>query len=87
MDQPEALCTLEEMRDNIENVLSDLNYYIQQTKDELVRMACPKVGNHTLEFSHSHNCSTSPTDYCAFDIDVDPCCDDCLFCGQPEERK
>lgn len=32
-------------------------------------------------------CEKSPIDYCAYNIEDDPACDDCLFCHQPDERK
>lgn len=33
------------------------------------------------------DCSTSPTGFCAYNRALDPCLDDCLFCGDPDERK
>lgn len=35
----------------------------------------------------SHDCDGSPTGYCCYDADEDPNLDECLFCGQPDERK
>ena len=31
-------------------------------------------------------CPTSPTKKCHFNVKEDPACDECLFCGEPEER-
>lgn len=35
----------------------------------------------------SWECPTSPLQVCAYDVDNDPACDDCLFCHDPDERK
>lgn len=34
-----------------------------------------------------HDCDGSPTGFCCYDADEDPNLDECLFCGQPDERK
>lgn len=34
-----------------------------------------------------HRCDESPTGSCEYDEAEDPCNDDCVHCGQPEERK
>jgi hypothetical protein len=31
--------------------------------------------------------SKNPLGYCVYDTDDDPACDQCLYCGQPDERK
>lgn len=38
------------------------------------------VGGH-------YDCDDSPTGNCIYDGFEDPCLDECLFCGQPDERK
>ena len=32
-------------------------------------------------------CASSPTKFCVYNKTEDPCCDSCLFCGDPDERK
>ncbi len=32
-------------------------------------------------------CKRSPIGICAYDSEQDPCLDDCVFCGNPDERK
>lgn len=34
-----------------------------------------------------HSCDKSPTKSCVYAHYDDPCHDDCLYCGNPEERK
>lgn len=34
-----------------------------------------------------HDCHKSPIRVCVYNNDEDKCHDDCLFCGEPEERK
>lgn len=34
-----------------------------------------------------HVCKHSPTKQCFYDAVLDHCCDSCLMCGQPDERK
>lgn len=86
MDHSESLRRLRETRKSVENVLSDINCHIWQIEDNLVRKACPKVKKHTINLTCGHICPKSPIGYCAFDIDVDPCLDDCLFCNLPVDR-
>ena len=33
------------------------------------------------------DCDVSPIGVCAYDLDEDPMCDQCVFCGNPDERK
>lgn len=33
------------------------------------------------------DCPTSPIKTCVYDGQKDPCCDDCIYCHQPFERK
>lgn len=35
----------------------------------------------------SWDCETSPTGFCLYDAGADPFQDECLFCGEPEDRK
>lgn len=34
-----------------------------------------------------HECLRSPTRHCVYNIDADPAKDQCIFCGDPFERK
>lgn len=40
----------------------------------------------TLTLGH-WECPDSPIKRCVYNQDVDPCCDDCIICHDPEERK
>ncbi len=31
--------------------------------------------------------AVSPIGYCVYNDEEDPCCDSCLYCGMPDERK
>lgn len=33
------------------------------------------------------DCDESPFGVCAYDLDEDSCCDHCIYCGEPDERK
>lgn len=35
----------------------------------------------------SWDCPTSPVGVCAYDTSTDRCCDECLFCEEPSERR
>lgn len=35
----------------------------------------------------THYCLPSPTGICLYNREEDICCDDCLYCHQPYERK
>ena len=41
----------------------------------------------TIATSPYHSCRRSPVGACVYDDDNDPCHDNCVFCGHPEERK
>lgn len=40
-----------------------------------------------LSSATSWKCETSPIGHCVYDLDEDPCEDECLYCGDPRERK
>ena len=42
---------------------------------------------NNIELGQSWECPTSPTSHCIYNRDDDPCCDSCVCCGHPEERK
>lgn len=62
-------------------------------KDDLTRMLAEmleKQDKHILffdiELGRPFSCDKSPVYICCYNGLYDPCHDECLFCGQPEER-
>lgn len=46
-----------------------------------------EIEAESIKVSLSMKCPTSPVEVCVYDINDDPCCDYCLYCGEPLERK
>ena len=62
----------------------ELREEMMNLQDELLEEAtgtCGKLAPGTWD------CESSPIGVCAYDLDDDLCCDQCVFCGDPEERK
>lgn len=57
--------------------------------EELMRYAAKKLGlsENVVLVEGPHKCIKSPTLSCLYDHDEDRCHDECLVCGEPEERK
>ena len=58
--------------------------------EKLMGYAYEKLGLTELDATlveGPHECIKSPTRHCLYNDDEDPCHDDCLVCGEPEERK
>ena len=47
----------------------------------------PENASHIVAGDMEWECKESPTKYCVYDDDCDSCHDECLFCGEPEERR
>jgi hypothetical protein len=58
-----------------EEAKSEIN--LQNYKDNM-------PDNHSIG---SWDCTHSPIGTCVYDYVADPCEDDCIYCGQPDERK
>ena len=57
---------------------------ISQVLDEIVPFCdqgCTKLGHMMWD------CDSSPFLFCAYNVVKDPAKDQCIFCGEPEERK
>jgi len=60
---------------------------VDNVVDELVKPLRPDVEYPLATFTWRCEDLANPTGYCVYDDDADPCHDECLFCGDPEERK
>jgi hypothetical protein len=65
------------------------NDFANKAFDLATKMINASLGRDEPEYYYPETweCDKSPTGYCAYDFNGDPCHDDCLFCHQPEERK
>jgi len=66
---------------------------IDLMRHEVAKHLCRTKGTgraphpNSLYISIFWECEGSPTGYCAYDKSKDPAMDQCLFCGNPHERK
>lgn len=62
---------------------------LSERRDALMSWVAKGLGlpSETTLVEGVHDCLKSPIGVCVYDEDNDPCHDDCLFCGDPSERK
>jgi hypothetical protein len=72
--------------DVLRECLSESEDHLLDLERAIVLEAMPGHDEHDIEIG-SWECPTSPLKVCAYDREADPCCDDCLFCHDPSERK
>ena len=41
----------------------------------------------SLDASHEWYCEASPSSHCSYNDEIDPARDECIYCGDPYERK
>jgi hypothetical protein len=75
---------------NLNYMKRDIERYTQITPEEaeseivLQNYKENKPSHHVI----GHwDCPNSPIGTCVYDIEEDPCEDDCIYCGEPDERK
>lgn len=66
--------------------------YILNKHEEKVTSKIIKIIYKTVDCDHAIQigdwyCDKSPFGICAYDLDEDSCCDECIYCGEPDERK
>lgn len=83
----------------IESVMAQLEILDQVIKDMRLRRhrlvidlgegvaALVHIPPASIYLGQSWTCENSPTKHCIYDTDKDPCHDQCVICGDPEERK
>ena len=49
--------------------------------------ANPMRAHHRIHSPFFWECEKSPFGWCTYDITTDPAMDNCIFCGEPYERK
>jgi hypothetical protein len=59
---------------------------IDQYKDKMQPHLRDQFRKNDLEVG-TWDCEPSPIGVCVYDLENDPICDHCLFCGDPDERK
>ena len=75
--------------DIIREKTSQLRKEIREHETELQQLKITAIGdkyNNHIVFG-SWDCPNSPTGECVYDSEKDPCLDDCIYCGGPDERK
>lgn len=68
----------------IEQSLGEVERMIEQVEMDALRDAGFTSGYLVVG---SWTCSKSPIALCVYDDEVDQAWDECIFCGQPDERK
>ena len=84
--KPIQITELEEEIDILEERLGELEDELFNTKIEIIRkfFGCENPAHIQTGY---HNCKDSPIGTCFYDSMEDPASDNCLICGDPEERK
>jgi biotin synthase-like enzyme len=68
----------------------DIQRYTEITYQEAMNQLVLENFKENLPAHHNigtWDCPNSPIKTCVYDIEKDPCEDDCIYCGQPDERK
>ena len=47
----------------------------------------PDIAPHDIHCPFFWECKKSPFGYCVYNLNKDPVMDNCLYCGEPYERK
>lgn len=76
---------LESIKTKLDEVCGVIDHQIELEKIQLVQEAQAPSYSHWA-FSPYHVCAKSPTGACVYNKDLDPAHDDCIFCGEPEDR-
>lgn len=72
----------------MEGLQDTLDALSDQMCDRGTDLVCATLGVDKVNVSFGrHHCPKSPIEECCYDMDQDPCEDNCLFCGAPNERK
>lgn len=78
------------LKDNVHDIFSACEVAkeeIAYLESRIVKQVFPEFDWMYQVITREWKCDNSPVGYCVYDIIEDPAHDDCLFCGQPEERK
>ena len=72
-------------------ILDELKYNLQDLIEELivktVQKDFPEIGSTDIHCPFFWECEKSPFGWCVYDPVNDPAMDECLYCGDPYERK
>ena len=84
--KPIKITELEEEIDILEERLNELANELSDTKIKIIRefFGCENPAHIQIGY---HHCKDSPIGTCFYDSIEDPAFDDCLICGNSEERK
>lgn len=74
----------------LRHMINDIPRYTKITKEEAQSEI--NLQNYKEQMPDHHNigtwdCADSPIGTCVYNIEEDPCEDECIYCGQPDERK
>lgn len=84
--QPEL--KLQVLRHNADCMTKELAQICQEIQDiEMFIIALDGTFKGTKFDLGFHTCLTSPIGFCIYNSEEDPCHDNCVRCGLPEERK
>ena len=73
------------MRAKLDEALGEIECQINAERIRLVQKTFA-IKNRYLAFGYCHNCPKSPTGHCVYNDETDPAHDDCIYCGDPEDR-
>ena len=84
--KPQEITKLEEEINFLENQVAEKEIELLDTKLKIIRefYGCKNPAHIVTGY---HDCKDSPIGTCFYDSMEDPAFDDCLVCGNPEERK
>jgi hypothetical protein len=70
-----------------DKVLRDKVYQYIESTGQPRPVSPANLGSFDLVIGDYWECPESPTGHCVYDRYEDPAHDNCIFCGDPEERK
>lgn len=73
--------------DRLRSEIHDTELRLEKDIKQLVNTLKPEVEYPTVTFTWRCTDLTNPVGFCVYDDEQDPANDECLFCGDPEERK
>jgi hypothetical protein len=78
------------LKDNLEGFIKECDDAIEEIeyqKRKIIKNVFPEF-DWTYQLTSWHwKCEESPANMCIYDLVEDRARDNCIFCGQPEERK
>jgi len=78
-----GLKAIEILEDQMNFIRSKVNDVLR----EIVQKDFPDINPENIYCPFFWECEKNPFGWCMYDVDEDPVMDNCIFCGEPYERK